>query len=1548
MHQFQTFTLVALVLRVLLLPTGLAAQTCALDVFVANDQSGSVSAIENTQSRQFISALFQGMQPWGTGAGESRMAIADWDSPGVWLQFTFPVAGQSYTTLLPDVLAYQSAPRALLGGTDPVTALTNAYQQLYQAPIPGRVARPVIVLMTDAACSQVPAGLSTLAAQIKNAGVYIVVVAIEAASTCPSLAGVNVASPGGYFSAPTYADLVQANVQLVQDMINAGCAGSVDPSYDLAIGIDAFTASGCNTGSPVYTVDYTITNGPGADFSGPLTITFYDGDPMLATTTLLAVQNVGATTITAGGTYTGSFSSAALGATTVLYAIVNFNGALPGNGTPVLGMSSTDMVVADEWITFNNRSARADRVSDPVTCPPQALLYTDIVSGGTGCDDIVPYEITICNNGDAAAYITPTLPISVPGAVLITNLNQPGTYASELDWATYYGGTLLEEGSAVATDPAGNVYIAGVTRSTGSISTPGSHLAAAPANRNAFLAKFNSAGVRQWATYYGGAGADYGMGVTTDAAGNVYLVGFTESTAGIATAGTYQTAFAGSTDAFIVKFNSAGVRQWGTYFGGTEVEEGYSVAVDNAGGVYVAGMTDGSTNLASVGAHQAAFAGISDQFLVKFNATTGARLWSTYYGGPDEDIEAGVACDPTGNVYLTGQVNSATGIASAGAFQTVYTGNPDVYLACFNSIGTRQWATYFGGLETEEMPSVVCDASGDILLAGTTDSDDGIAYNALHQGFRAGSKDGFVAKFDGAGNVVWGTYVGGTDTEDLTDVAVDPTGKVLVAGFTQSPDGIATLGSYKENIDAVSDDAFVVKLFGDGTLDWGSYFGGDDDEENYSIAVDPAGDVYLAGFTPSLIEVATTGAHQTVNNGNDDAYLAKFGEHELPRILYPGECFVRQYVYDYSAVAAGTYDLSLGLTAAVFNVGDPAPLIMPDQNFNAGGFVNISGFNGAVHTGDNAVIPVTGTICPTGDQIIVSVNIPTVSSCGNGNYAQAMVTISNLSGVTVSNTDLHLNLVGTGATFVGEPYNLTNGLILAAPDLLDPLYPAVPYALNGQSADQFLPILTIPSGVSTFQVDLNIGSTLTNLFAQVDSIHTNFNATGQSNLASDATGVSALTVPVINNFNCPGSVLSGANIVFSGISVSGASTVQWASTTVQVLAGGGAVSAPTLTYAPTPQDVANGFVAISLTALSAAGCDAAVTCQVDITNVAYDYGDAPVVYDMNINYQPPAAASTLFTGMLLGTVGPSTETIAHNSVLADGDGFEEDALPSNPYTAAWPGIGGNLDLPVTSTNNTSAVGYLHGYVDWNADGDFLDSLESSFNTVVRPPASGTASVLLHFEVPPFANTAGLFYIRLRLSIDEAAVNFPYMAAARGETEDYVWESIGVLPVTMLSFQAKDEGAGVAVEWVTASEQNTHHFELERSADAYHYSVLTTVAAAGHSVSTTTYHHLDEQPLNGMAYYRLKQVDADGSSIYHGPVTIEHPTVLTTWLEVLPHDALVVHAPELGPVELWDATGRPIFEGRTDHGRVSIATLAPGAYILVHRTGSTTVHRFVVD
>ncbi|MCB0814675.1 MAG: hypothetical protein KDB87_16125, partial [Flavobacteriales bacterium] len=696
-------------------------------------------------------------------------------------------------------------------------------------------------------------------------------------------------------------------------------------------------------------------------------------------------------------------------------------------------------------------------------------------------------------------------------------------------------------------------------------------------------------------------------------------------------------------------------------------------------------------------------------------------------------------------------------------------------------------------------------------------------------------RDAFVAKFSSAGVRQWGTYHGGADADEAGDLATDNAGNVYLNGNTMSPTVMSTPGAYQTAI-AGLEDAFVAKFSPAGDHGWGTYYGGPDVEDSWGVAVDALGSVYICGTTLSTTGIATAGAHQTVYATQDDAYLAKFNEHEIGSILYAGECVTRQYIYDYSGVGAGTYDLSVGIDADTVALGDDPPVILPDVGFNAGTYVNIDGFNGAAHTSDDVTIPPGGVNCPPGDQLSIAVDIPTASSCGNGNYVQATVTITNTSGLVAFDTELLLGLTGTGATFASEPYGLTAGLVLAAPNLLDPAYPAVPNAIYGLAGSQTLPVPEIPPGTSTFVVDLNVGSTLTNLSAQLDSIHSSFNASGQSNLATDAGGVTVFSDPVINGFTCPGSIVAGNTITLNGISVSGATTVNWSSTSMATLPNSGSVAGPVLVYTPTPMDVANGFVALSLTATNAGGCETTVSCQVLLTNVQYDYGDAPVTYDLNVNYQPPAAASTLFSGMFLGATSPGTELLANNSVMADGDGNEEDGLSANPYTAPWPGPGLPFDPVVTATNTTPKAGHLHGYVDWNADGDFLDTLESSLNTPAVPASSGSQAYVLNFTVPPGVNTAGLFYIRLRLSTDSLAVTIPYMAAPEGETEDYVWNSVGQLPVEMISFTAVPWSDEVMAEWVTASEYNSAWFVLERSASLSGFTPIAQLPAAGMSVT----------------------------------------------------------------------------------------------------------------
>lgn len=122
---------------------------------------------------------------------------------------------------------------------------------------------------------------------------------------------------------------------------------------------------------------------------------------------------------------------------------------------------------------------------------------------------------------------------------------------------------------------------------------------------------------RLWATYYGGEITEYGESVATDASGNVYLAGYTSSANGIASGG-FQNTYSGSgfnNDAFLVKFDAAGNRLWATYYGGTGEEEGYGVATDASGNVYLAGITNSSTGIASGGFQNNIGGGYADAFL---------------------------------------------------------------------------------------------------------------------------------------------------------------------------------------------------------------------------------------------------------------------------------------------------------------------------------------------------------------------------------------------------------------------------------------------------------------------------------------------------------------------------------------------------------------------------------------------------------------------------------------------------------------------------------------------------------------------------------------------------------------------------------------------------------------------------------------------------------------------------------------------------------------------------------------------------------------------
>ncbi|MEI6596207.1 MAG: SBBP repeat-containing protein [Bacteroidota bacterium] len=449
-------------------------------------------------------------------------------------------------------------------------------------------------------------------------------------------------------------------------------------------------------------------------------------------------------------------------------------------------------------------------------------------------------------------------------------------------WATYFGGSGNDQGNDIATDTSGSEFITGFTGSTTAIATSGAYQTTfAGGTYDAFIAKFNSYGARLWSTYYGGSGADYGQGISVDVGGNVLITGYTSSSSSIATSGAFQTTFGGGNDAFIIKINTSGTLQWASYYGGGLNDIGRKITTDQLGNIFLVGGSNSSSGIATSGSFQSAIGGSYagwDGFIVKFNST-GSRQWATYYGGGNDDDCNGIALDSYGNIYITGNTMSGSGIATSGSYQSSYTFNIDSYIAKFDSTGGRQWSTYYGGGGTDYPSGIVSDLLGNIFTTGRTNSTTGIASSGAFQTvFAGGTWDAYIVKFNSSGALQWGSYYGGSNDDYSNGIAKDISGNILITGYTLSTSGITTTGVYQSIfISGCGNDAFIVKFNSSGVRQWGTYYG--TCAMANGIVSASSGNILITGNTVSNTAIATSGAYQTTFGGGTtygDAFIAVF------------------------------------------------------------------------------------------------------------------------------------------------------------------------------------------------------------------------------------------------------------------------------------------------------------------------------------------------------------------------------------------------------------------------------------------------------------------------------------------------------------------------------------------------------------------------------------------------------------------------------------------------------------------------------------------------
>ena len=326
-------------------------------------------------------------------------------------------------------------------------------------------------------------------------------------------------------------------------------------------------------------------------------------------------------------------------------------------------------------------------------------------------------------------------------------------------------------------------------------------------------------------------------------------------------------------------------RAWGTYYGGSNRDWSEAMALDREGSIIFGGKTESHSGITSSGAYQESYGGDDyDCLLVKFSPE-GARLWATYIGGSGNDNITGIVCDDSGNIYITGGSRSTESnvLTSPGAYRESITGDLDAFLMKFDKDGNKVWGTFFGGKELDKGITIVLDQENNIIIAGRTESTDNIASDGAHQATYNGDTDGYIAKFNNSGSLLWSTYYGGTGFDYIFGLGIDSENNILITGRTQSTapgNVIATEGAFQETFGGgTGQDAFVAKFSPSGSRLWGTYLGGNDNEQGKSVVTDNDNNIYVAGFSKSSSPnncIATPGSYQASRAGNTDAFIVKF------------------------------------------------------------------------------------------------------------------------------------------------------------------------------------------------------------------------------------------------------------------------------------------------------------------------------------------------------------------------------------------------------------------------------------------------------------------------------------------------------------------------------------------------------------------------------------------------------------------------------------------------------------------------------------------------
>ena len=380
-----------------------------------------------------------------------------------------------------------------------------------------------------------------------------------------------------------------------------------------------------------------------------------------------------------------------------------------------------------------------------------------------------------------------------------------------ITWARQFGTDSSDSANSVSTDASGNVYVAG--------DTYGALLGPNAGDTDAFVRKYDSDGNEIWTRQFGAAFLDRAITVSAYGSDNIYVAGGTN--------GALFGSSAGSTDAFVRKYDSDGNEIWAKQFGTSNYDMFWASSTDASGNIYLTGETLGSLSGPNAGDDILTL----DAFVRKYDSD-GNEIWTRQFGSRLDETLRAVSAYGSDNIYVAGHSNGELpGQTSNG-----------IFIRKYDSDGNEIWTRMVGG-DYYSISSVSTDASGNVYIAGE---------------YEPGTTYAFVRKYDSDGNEIWAREFGGSGGRSFAYSVSTDASSVYVAGGTSKALSGPNAGML---------DAFIRKYDSDGNEIWTRQFGSANGETADSVSAYGSDNIYVAGGTGgSLFES---------NAGDTDVFIIR-------------------------------------------------------------------------------------------------------------------------------------------------------------------------------------------------------------------------------------------------------------------------------------------------------------------------------------------------------------------------------------------------------------------------------------------------------------------------------------------------------------------------------------------------------------------------------------------------------------------------------------------------------------------------------------------------